>query len=503
LVWNENFGDNRMLCVKRDDVKYWSCPFRIDLISSFHVTMRDADETPRFLRVEVILNSAIFYITFTDARYYPPPIQLENLSDVPVLYQQKIDSIYEISSRYLGLSSSHLRTICKARSTVDYAWDDPYGNKLLVLQVFENKSNCYDPQKPGMGPPLVYTNDLDEGFDGVEGCISQLKDKDLNLRRGKPITALFSHLLPRKPGYGFTDEFELALEVMQKGKVMLNKLNLSDSSRSQLWRFASDGCLENIGMNNRARPGERYVLDVLDSGGFERQLRCKIEGMFVEARKTEVVLAAPNKNSPRSRNGVPVEQVWELQSQRPGSGILDVECLYRGPTLVVRITDRAKPYRAVQRFHQAPELLLACAAAAADGPGCSKVCDFEVNVSMRNGIGLSFINGLHEELIYARFQGIVLHVNRQGRTHQITGSVEVIQADNQLLATDRWQVLFCQQGAVSSGESGHSDTQVVVPALKLEMNCTPMEHYDAFDVRFFCCLGQCYTFAASAAENIY
>lgn len=43
------------------------------------------------------------------------------------------------------------------------------------------------------------------------------------------------------------------------------------------------------------------------------------------------------------------------------------------------------------------------------------------------GIGLSFINGLHEELIYARFQGIVLHVNRQGPTYQMTGSVEVIQ----------------------------------------------------------------------------
>lgn len=43
------------------------------------------------------------------------------------------------------------------------------------------------------------------------------------------------------------------------------------------------------------------------------------------------------------------------------------------------------------------------------------------------GIGLSFINGLHEELIYARFQGIVLHVNHQGPTYQITGSVEMIQ----------------------------------------------------------------------------
>lgn len=56
--------------------------------------------------------------------------------------------------------SSHLRTICKARSTVDYAWDDHYAPKLLKLQVFENKSNFYDPQKPGMGPPLVYTNDV-------------------------------------------------------------------------------------------------------------------------------------------------------------------------------------------------------------------------------------------------------------------------------------------------------------------------------------------------------
>lgn len=54
---------------------------------------------------------------------------------------------------------------------------------------------------------------------------------------------------------------------MQKGKVMLNKLNLSDSSRNQLWRFAKDGCLENIGMSNRARQGERYVLDVLDRRG--------------------------------------------------------------------------------------------------------------------------------------------------------------------------------------------------------------------------------------------
>lgn len=56
--------------------------------------------------------------------------------------------------------------------------------------------------------------------------------------------------------------------------------------------------------------------------------------MFVEARKTEVVLAIPNKKSSLNKKGVPLEQIWELQSQLPGSGTLDVECFHRGPTLV-------------------------------------------------------------------------------------------------------------------------------------------------------------------------
>ncbi|KAM3719637.1 Intermembrane lipid transfer protein [Dirofilaria immitis] len=462
LIWNENFEDNRMICVKRDDVKYWSCPFRIDLISSFHVTMRDADETPQFLRVEVILNSAIFYITFTDVRHYPPPIQLENLSDVPVLYQQKIERS----------QSSHLRTICKARSTVDYAWDDHYGAKILILQVFENKSNFYDPQKPGMGPPLVYTND---------------------------VFIKFVHSFDRKPRDGFTDELELVLEVLHKGKVILNKLNPNDSSRNQLWRFTQDGCLENIGMNNRSKTGERYVLDVLDNGGFvlmmlkrnsardrfqkwqftsKKQLRCKVEGMFVEARKTEVVLSIPKKKSILNENGVPLEQMWELQSQLPGSGVLDVECLHRGPTLVVRITDREKPYEA-HAIHRPGQLFHLQSSSNACETKFNNVWNFEINVSMRNGIGLSFINGYHEELIYARFQGIVLHMNRQGPTYQITGSVEVIQADNQMLTTDRWQVLFCQQDV--SAESDPLEPHVSVPALKLEVSYTPLEYYDAFD----------------------
>jgi hypothetical protein len=40
LVWHEASVDTHAICVKRDNVKHWSRPFRIDRLGSFHVTMR-------------------------------------------------------------------------------------------------------------------------------------------------------------------------------------------------------------------------------------------------------------------------------------------------------------------------------------------------------------------------------------------------------------------------------------------------------------------------------
>ncbi|KAK6043583.1 hypothetical protein COOONC_18912 [Cooperia oncophora] len=99
--------------------------FRKTERKNFMTVRKDSDETPRFVRVEVILNSAVFCVTFTDAEYYPPPIRIDNQSDVPVLYQQQSE----------GPIGQHLRTICKARSHIDYAWDDLYGSRRIVLQV--------------------------------------------------------------------------------------------------------------------------------------------------------------------------------------------------------------------------------------------------------------------------------------------------------------------------------------------------------------------------------
>lgn len=57
--------------------------------------------------MEICLCNASFWITFSDACYFPAPIRIENLSDVPVLYQQFSEN---------RNCKPHLRTICKANS---------------------------------------------------------------------------------------------------------------------------------------------------------------------------------------------------------------------------------------------------------------------------------------------------------------------------------------------------------------------------------------------------
>ncbi|WKX95651.1 hypothetical protein Q1695_012255 [Nippostrongylus brasiliensis] len=460
LVWNENYEDCRQLCVRRSDVRHWSCPFRIDRIGSFHITMRDADETPRFVRVEVILNSAVFCVTFTDAEYYPAPIRIDNQSDVPVLYQQQSE----------GPIGQHLRTICKARSHVDYAWDDLYGSRRIVLQVYENKSNVYDPSQPGIGPQLVYENNayiqLTSSFNSY------------NISNSKK-----------------TDDHEQVLETMQKGKVMLNKQNRVDANNgNQLWVICKDGCIENVGMSNRSKI--RMVLDVLERMGYQLmmtprstsrdryqkwtlspdgRLWCRgVTNMSVTYRAPDIVLA-PNDSVDVDANA-DSNQVWRIQRQRPGSGTLEVECMHNGPTLVVRISDREDRMRVMSM------------------PTISKQVNpvgLEINVTMRSGVGISLVNGSHEELLYARFGGIVVSSRLLDGTYQMTGSVDVIQIDNQLLSSDKWQVLYCQPEVLMPDDDPHGPwvnedlppgvSTTSRPALKLEMNCTPMKHYDAFD----------------------
>ncbi|KAI6183494.1 hypothetical protein M3Y97_00495100 [Aphelenchoides bicaudatus] len=76
MVWHENYEDKRILCIRRDSLMHWSTPFRIDQVGSYHATIREKDETPRFVCIEITLQNASFWITFTDASLFPPPISV-------------------------------------------------------------------------------------------------------------------------------------------------------------------------------------------------------------------------------------------------------------------------------------------------------------------------------------------------------------------------------------------------------------------------------------------
>uniref|UniRef100_A0A914XXR6 Ricin B lectin domain-containing protein n=1 Tax=Panagrolaimus superbus TaxID=310955 RepID=A0A914XXR6_9BILA len=444
LIWHESFEDKRRLCIRRADVAHWSYPFRIDQIGSFHITMRDRDETPKFVRVEVALSGASFFVTFSDSFYFPAPIKIENQSNVPVLYHQASKDF------------NRFRTICKANSTVDYFWDDLYGEKLLTLQVYENKSHNYDPTKPKRGPSLVYENYFYIQF---TPSFNRSHDKhDIE-----------------------TENHDLVMEAKVNGKVVLNKVNFADSSQRQLWKIASDKSLENVGMNHTSKINERFVLDVLDTNGN--------------------ALMVVNRNQNRN----PTQKWMFTTRQKPGSGVLDVECLHVGPSLVVRISDhsditlpimvKSENFGNIKSRSSSPaSSVLSQRRSRSSLDQSNKYFNIDGEISPIN-IGISVVNNAAEELIYARFQGVQMHFCRIDKTYQITGHVNTIEADNQLLTTDRWQVLYCQVNALKGGDidSPNFDTLSnsspnefdwslpVRPALKFELNCTPMEHYDAFD----------------------
>uniref|UniRef100_A0AC35TVT4 Ricin B-type lectin domain-containing protein n=1 Tax=Rhabditophanes sp. KR3021 TaxID=114890 RepID=A0AC35TVT4_9BILA len=461
LIWNETFEDNRMMCVKREDILHWSLPFRIDQIGSYHINMRAYDEMPHFVRVEVTLNNARFCVTFTDAKYYPPPIQIVNESDVPILYQQLSKN----------KNPSHLRSICKARSVVDYAWDNLYDCKLLTLQVYENTCHSYDPSKSTSGPSLTYQNYMFITFE-------------------KTFQQQYRKIHPTQP-----QKHDLVLEVLKKGKVVLNKIN--HSSQNQVWNLTDEGCLESVGMRETKNDSEvKYVLDVVDGSllylmatkrnearnkyqiwKFDKfgRLRCGVSNMCVQYYNNSLILAEDNF----------VKEEEGLNSQKPGSGTLDVQCLHVGPTLVVKIVDNASKTTKV----------LKKAATAAQTKEKANSLNFDITLSMQRGIGISVVNLKHEELIYSLMSGISLNLSYKNNSYTSTVLIKAIQIDNQLHGSERFHLFYCEpdsqnreslelQNTINHlSENQHLQNFMgsIKPALKLELNCTPKEHYDAFE----------------------
>ena len=138
---------SQLLSVRKLDVVAcnWSGGFRIDKVDSFHVNMRSEGNLCTFLRVEVLLQGATFYIVFTDADQMSPPFRIDNFSDVQVMY-------------YQTHATDGYRTMIKPWTSVDYAWDEPTLPPYVTCSITGGTSATYNLNTLGDGDQLIYEN---------------------------------------------------------------------------------------------------------------------------------------------------------------------------------------------------------------------------------------------------------------------------------------------------------------------------------------------------------
>ncbi|MEQ2194601.1 hypothetical protein XENOCAPTIV_000322, partial [Xenoophorus captivus] len=114
------------------------------------------------------------------------------------------------------------------------------------------------------------------------------------------------------------------------------------------------------------------------------------------------------------------EQQFINQKMRPGSGVLSVQVLPDGPTRVLQVL-----------------------------------------VNLEEGLGVSLVNKVPEELVFTTMSGVDVHFTHTAANEVLELSIQNIQLDNQLLGTTQ-PVMLCV--TPSSGDSGANDSG---PALQV------------------------------------
>lgn len=74
-----------------------------------------------FLRLETVLQGATYFMVFTNAESLPPPIRIDNYSEVPIKF-------YQPKTRH------QLKSNVKAHSAIAYVLDEPDGKQCLHVE---------------------------------------------------------------------------------------------------------------------------------------------------------------------------------------------------------------------------------------------------------------------------------------------------------------------------------------------------------------------------------
>lgn len=450
--WPRNDYD-QLLCVRLMDVPncIWSGGFEVNKNNSFHINMRDTLGKCFFLRVEITLRGATYRISFSDTDQLPPPFRIDNFSKVPVVFTQH------------GVAEPRLRTEVKPMTSLDYAWDEPALPPFITLTVkgagsSEINCNMNDFQD---NRQLYYENFI---YIAATYTFSGLQEGT-----GRPVASNKAVTCA-----------ELVLDVLPKTqRVILKKKE--PGKRSQLWRMTGTGMLAHEGSSvphNPNKPSAARSTEgsaILDIAGLaavtdnryeplmlrkpdrrrsttqtwsfrEGKLTCGLHGLVVQAKGglsglfdgAEVVLGPDT--SMELLGPVPPEQQFTNQKMRPGSGMLSIRVIPDGPTRALQITDfsQRKSDRSSYEVDELP--VTEQELQKLKHPDTEQ--ELEVLVKLEGGIGLSLINKVPEELVFASLTGINVHYTQLATSHMLELSIQDVQVDNQLIGTTQPFMLY-------------------------------------------------------------
>ncbi|XP_028266472.1 vacuolar protein sorting-associated protein 13D isoform X2 [Parambassis ranga] len=466
--WPRNDYD-QLLCVRLMDTPNctWSGGFEVNKPKSFHVNMRDTLGNCFFLRAEITLKGATYQISFTDTDQLPPPFRIDNNSEVPIQFWQH------------GVADIWLHTEVKANSVLDYACDEPTLPPYLTLTV---KGAGSSEVTADMNFFREYNKLYYENFIYIAATHTFSINADSRPATKKRLVSCA----------------ELVLDVDTKTqRVILKKKE--PGKRSQLWRMTGTGMLCHEGSSPpQSKPAQPRPLDsslVLDIAGlaavsdnsFEPlmlrrpdsrrsttqtwyfssgMVTCGLPRLVVQVKGgtaglcdgAEVVLGP---DSGLLEPGP--EKQFINQKMRPGSGVLSVQVLPDGPTRVLQISDFNQ--RRIIRSSPSTEQDKSKEEVKTNEPEK----ELEILVNLEEGLGVSLVNKVPEELVFTTLSGINVHFTRTAANEVLELSIQNIQVDNQLLGTTQ-PVMLCVTPSSSDSIPNEGGPALQVNSVKVPSN---------------------------------
>ncbi|KAH8379915.1 hypothetical protein KR009_008014 [Drosophila setifemur] len=425
-----NFDQEQVICVRIPDIECccWSkgIPVNGNNVQSLYINVRNEWGEMFFLRLEIISKDATYILLFTDARTLPPPVRIDNCSEVVINFSQL-------------RSKPVWSTPVRPQSSLSYVVDDPRGLQALLMEAPGGNMIEFPISKPGLKKTLTYTNFIYIAFSGTFECYNGEEE------------------IPHR---------HLVLGVRGRKVVIMEK---NSGDRSQLWLMNSSGQLEHEGSTPPIQSTDanavRLVLDLekppnpmefttlvvrtpnkqrvtTQTWRFENGLLMCHANMCVQSRFREVglkpgcdaVLGRIENNS-KNKHSIPIGQHIVAQKLRPGSGQLELSTRMDGPILTLEICDIKIKQNSV---FLTPDSLWMHASLnnrqITDKGKIASQHEYLINIELVKGIGISLITRKPcEEIMFISLDHIHCDITQSALENSLDLNISYIQIDNQLL----------------------------------------------------------------------